>query len=518
MLFMALLICLALDLVISFSACRKTDVAIIGAGVAGITAAQALSNASVTDFLLIEYNGEIGGRVAHRDFGARHHEHTVELGANWVQGRRTGDGLVNPIWLLVQKYNLTNTYSNHSSVRTYNENGAIDYTRLLDRFDDIYTSYEEDAGYMLTQNLLDTSVRSALSLAGWRPRKNMMAQAVEWWHFDWEYSAAPEESSALFSAVNYNTTFCQYSDTNYYVFDPRGLRTIVRGEASTFLDCTADYDCNGDERLLLNTVVTNISHTDAGVTITNKDGSCIAASYTILTVSLGVLQNEMITFYPPLPAWKQSAIATFQMGTYTKIFLQFPPDTVFWERSTQFFLYADPIERGYYPIWQSLDGMGFLEGSGILFVTVVEHQSYRVEAQDDETTKEQVLQVLRDMYGAENVPDPIAFMYPRWSLEEWAFGSFSNWPPGTTLEQHHNLRANIGRLYYAGEATSTKSYGSLQGAWFEGQEAGSLVAECLVNGERDCSNLPHYPVLHGTVDENQLDTVNGRTALQPTCS
>ncbi|KUL81543.1 hypothetical protein ZTR_10061 [Talaromyces verruculosus] len=107
-------------------------------------------------------------------------------------------------------------------------------------------------------------------------------------------------------------------------------------------------------------------------------------------------------------------------------------------KTPKYFLYADPIERGYYPVFQSLDAPGFLEGSGIIFVTVVHDQSYRVEAQTDD------------------VPDPIAFMYPRWSLEPWAYGSYSNWPYGVTLEMHQNLRANVGRLYFAGEATSAE--------------------------------------------------------------
>jgi polyamine oxidase len=121
------------------------------------------------------------------------------------------------------------------------------------------------------------------------------------------------------------------------------------------------------------------------------------------------------------------------------------------------------------PVWQSLDGPGFLEGSGILFVTVVQEQSYQVEQQTDEQTKEEVLAVLRDMFGSENVPTPTAFMYPRWSLEPWVYGSYSNWPPGTTLEMHQNLRANVGRLYFAGEATISEYGGFIHGAWFEGR-------------------------------------------------
>jgi len=66
------------------------------------------------------------------------------------------------------------------------------------------------------------------------------------------------------------------------------------------------------------------------------------------------------------------------------------------------------------------------------------------------------------MFG-DSIPDPIDFMYPRWSTEPWAYGSYSNWPPGLSLETHQNLRANLGRLWFAGEATSAEYFGFLQG-------------------------------------------------------
>ena len=54
-----------------------------------------------------------------------------------------------------------------------------------------YKTVEEQAGYILTQNLQDTSFRSALSLAGWKPGKTPEAQAVEWFQFDFEYASVP---------------------------------------------------------------------------------------------------------------------------------------------------------------------------------------------------------------------------------------------------------------------------------------------------------------------------------------
>jgi polyamine oxidase len=61
-------------------------VLILGGGIAGVTAAQTLANSSVDDFLIVEYNGDLGGRVAHTTFGNDSYgkPYTVELGANWV--------------------------------------------------------------------------------------------------------------------------------------------------------------------------------------------------------------------------------------------------------------------------------------------------------------------------------------------------------------------------------------------------------------------------------------------------
>jgi len=286
------------------------------------------------------------------------------------------------------------------------------------------------------------------------------------------------------------------------VVDQRGFNSFIHGQASEFLK-------ENDPRLLLKTIVKAITWSDNSVVITNADGSCIEADYAINTFSIGVLQSGDVTFTPPLPDWKQIAIETFQMGVYTKIFFQFPSDKIFWDKSKELFLYASP-KRGYYPIWQSLDHQGFLPGSGIFFVTIVTDQSVIVEKQDDETTKQQILVTLRQMFGHKNVPDPIDFMYPRWSTTPWAYGSYSNWPPGLTLEGHQNLRANTGRLWFAGEATSTEYYGYLHGAWFEGQYAGKAIAACL-NGSKTekCKNEENYNVLHGKTSLEEYNAENG---------
>lgn len=168
--------------------CQQTQVLVLGGGVAGVIAAQTLADQGINDFLIVEYNGDLGGRVAHTTFGASPDgtPYIIELGANWVQGIQTDDGPVNPIWTLAEKYDLTNTYSDVDSIETFNETGSVDFTAEFEELDTAYEQYEIDSGYTITENLQDLSARSALSLAGWKPRKDPAKQALEWWYFDWE--------------------------------------------------------------------------------------------------------------------------------------------------------------------------------------------------------------------------------------------------------------------------------------------------------------------------------------------
>jgi len=92
---------------------------------------------------------------------------------------------------------------------------------------------------------------------------------------------------------------------------------------------------------MLNTTVKNIAYSGEGVTVTLVDGSTLEADYALVSFSLGVLQNDDVTWEPELPAWKTEAVQSMSMvcdflslrpicllhstqGTYTKIFMQFP--------------------------------------------------------------------------------------------------------------------------------------------------------------------------------------------------
>ena len=157
-----------------------------------------------------------------------------------------------------------------------------------------------------------------------------------------------------------------------------------------------------------------------------------------------------------------------------------------------------------------------MPGSGIIFATAEGDESRRLEAQSDEATMSEAMEVLRRMFGRENVSaKPKAFMYPRWGRIEWAYGSYSNWPPSVDLRTHQNLRANVGRMWFAGEATSAEYFGFLHGAYFEGKSMGDAVARCVIGGK--CVGESNYKVLHGDTRPSEFNALNswGITSFWP---
>jgi polyamine oxidase len=156
----------------------------------------------------------------------------------------------------------------------------------------------------------------------------------------------------------------------------------------------------------------------------------------------------------------------------------------------QFSVYADPDERGYYSVWQSLSAKGFFPGSNILMVTLTSEQAYQAELQPEEEVTAAFMSVLRTMYGPE-IPDPIEVVFHRWTLDPLFRGTFMNWGAGATVQQQNAIRAPIPdpdsptpqgqKLFFAGEGTSRKYFGYLQGAYFEGRLASGAIADCVLN-------------------------------------
>ena len=89
---------------------ERQKVLILGAGAAGITAAKTLHDNGITDFIVLEGQDYIGGRIKQVSFA----DMKVEEGANWIHFSEEED---NPLMPLRNKYNLTGQISNFTNIR-----------------------------------------------------------------------------------------------------------------------------------------------------------------------------------------------------------------------------------------------------------------------------------------------------------------------------------------------------------------------------------------------------------------
>lgn len=78
-------------------------------------------------------------------------------------------------------------------------------------------------------------------------------------------------------------------------------------------------------------------------------------------------------------------------------------------------------------------------GQNLLMVTVTDEEARRVEQQPDSETLDEIMGVLRTMYGPD-VPRAEAIFVPRWFSDRLFRGSFSNWPLGVDSSTFDHLQ------------------------------------------------------------------------------
>lgn len=448
---------------------RNATVLVLGGGISGIAAAKTLSDLGIKDFVILEGTDRIGGRMRKMTF----HNSTIELGANWIQGVKG-----NPIETLALKCGLHGKLENRSFV-IRNESG-FDTTKkgkmtLLKHDEDIIEKMQ------ITRRKLkyeDISARVGLRLANWLP-SIPEEMATEYFEYDFEYAVPPKYIS-LRTKIADNGTIHSARGGQFFVTDSRGYVHIVDCLAGMFLEPR-------DSRLQLNTTVKEIKWNTKGVFVTSNDGDVYTADYALATFSIGVLKSGLIRFTPELPNWKLEAIFKLNMVIYTKIFLKFP--LKFWD-DKEYILYASKI-RGYYSMMQNLEADSRLpKGTNILLITVTGEESIRLEYQTNEQTKQEIMTVLRRMYGT-SIPDPIDIYYPRWGLDKFFFGSWANLPIGISSNDYVNLQNPVGRVFFSGEATDELYNGYVHGGYFTGVNQAEKIAHCIQTGSCDNERNSH---------------------------
>ena len=221
----------------------------------------------------------------------------------------------------------------------------------------------------------DMPASTGLKILGWRSN-TPLKKTLAWFDIDFEYG----ESDQKVSLNNMGSL-----GDDLFITDQRGIWTLFSDFYSSFAD-----------KILLNKTVTTIEYDDNGVEVATAGGEIFTADYALCTFGSGVLNRGSVQFNPPLPGWKKEAIYRLRPVYFTKIFLKFPSE--FWGDS-EWTLHVSSQNTGHFPVFFDLDRAGFFPGSNSLYTVVTGDESLRVEAQDDSKTMEELMEVLRNMYG-----------------------------------------------------------------------------------------------------------------------
>jgi polyamine oxidase len=434
-------------------------VIVVGAGVAGLTAADAARHAGA-DVTVIEARNRIGGRTWTAPLGGG----TVDLGAAWVHGP-----ISNPLAEALA--------------------GAGIETRNDGSFGSGMAVWAD--GWADAQEA--TSLTSALE-AGWNPvdvpaeaaAGDSYVDGVEWFMADRELegrvgelvrfalvwvagggfiSGAPERISLRGAAA-----FDEGGGGN--LVPVGGYRSVVERLASD-LDIRLDIPANV------------IEHSGPGVAV-RSDDDIYEADKVVVTVPLGVLQSGDLVFDPPLTDSHALAVERLAMGALEKVVFRF--EEHFWPESVHWITHV--ADDRAFPQWVDLSRH---TGSPTLAAIYNATLTPRIAEIPAEQRAGLALEVLHKMFGS--APDPDETLVTDWKTDPWSRGSYSYVPIGAGPEDMSALAEPVSeRLVLAGEATAPGSYGTVHAAFGSG-----LRAAAHVLGER-----PRRISL-GTVPESWLD-------------
>jgi monoamine oxidase len=220
----------------------------------------------------------------------------------------------------------------------------------------------------------------------------------------------------------------------------------------------------------LETPVRRIRYGGPGVVLETGKGE-INARACVVTVSTGVLRAGSIAFDPVLPDWKETAIADVPMGMLAKIPLVLdgerfglkPFEDILCEQQSNQDIYflAFPFDFNLM--------IGFVGGDF----------GWEMSAAGRDVAVDFATGALKRMFGNDAGKHVVMGELSRWASNPWVRGAYSAARPGRTAARRELGRPVANRLFFAGEALGGEFAQTVGGASLSGQHTAKEVLKVL---------------------------------------
>ena len=454
---------------------RRADVVVVGAGLAGLTAARQIERAG-RSVIVLEARDRVGGRVWNHDIGGGH---VSERGATFVGPTQ------DRILALAADYGVKTfpTYDTGEDVYI-----AEDGSRLTWSDTGLTGTAPPDPALLLdlekAASQFDTLSRQVPVAAPWTA-----PQAAEWdgqtlqsWYEANGYGARFQGFSGIFTRPAFGAEARELSLLFFLFFvassgNERNPGTFERNsntrggaQESRFFGGSqvvpVEVAAQLGRRVVLGSPVRRIVQSRASVSVVS-DRVTVRGKRVIVAVPPTLAGR--IDYHPPLPAQRDQLTQRLGQGTLTKVAAVY--DRPFWRDKGL----TGTALSGNTLVSATFDDSPPGGTPGVVFGFVGGDRARAYAALSGSARRSQVLAELAQFFGPPALR-PKAFFETLWTAEEWTRGCpVGIAGPGTLLAYGPALRAPVGRIHWAGTETSDYWNGYMDGAVRSGERAAAEV-------------------------------------------
>lgn len=419
------------------------DVIVIGAGAAGLSAAQSLRQAGF-ETVVLEAADYIGGRCVTdtTTFSA-----PFDRGGSWLHSAP-----INPLARLAEQ---TETQL-HKKPWSWTWVHALGHTLPEDQVQ-AYQNYQDE---------LWPAINAAGAQAGDLTTQSAMPTGR------WAQTAMHSISQMLAGDADVTSA----KDSSNYA-QAKG-DWMVEGGLGAFIK-----RLHKDVPVQLNCPVTRIDYSGVGVKVTTPQGT-LQADHLILTVSTGVLGAGVIEFVPALPASKRAALEQLPNGLLNKVCIEFDPE---WRGAVQgqtadYHTSKDEFCSLLFGLFDTNLAVGFVAGR---FADALERQGAGAAT-------DYCLAGLRETFGSSVEKHILGTDETAWRCNPNTIGSYSYATPGGAGARKTLAEPLAGRVFFAGEATMTHTYSTVHGAYQSGKRAADQILSIQTQFAAKARNAPQH--------------------------